>query len=84
MLRASLPKNIMELIIIGGKNIGFTISCNLKEMFQSLSSEENKTCANISSDIKCFGYALEGKHFIQNVLECLGLRYFIRFCNVAN
>jgi hypothetical protein len=53
-------------------------------MFHSLASKENQTCADISSDVKLFFYALKRKHFVGNVLECLGLRYFMMLCNVAD
>jgi hypothetical protein len=55
-----------------------------KKQFILYFSKENETCADIFSYITCFCYALEGNLFMSSVLECLGLRYFISFCNVAH
>ncbi len=44
--------------------ISFTVCCNLQETLHYLLSRENETHAHILSDIKCFCYALERKHFI--------------------
>ena len=42
-------------------------------MFNSISQRENEACPGILSDIKCFCYTLEGKHFVMSVLEYLDI-----------
>jgi len=53
-------------------------------MFHSVTLKENESHTAILSGVKCFCCALERKCFVENVQECLGLRYFIRLCNIAD
>jgi hypothetical protein len=46
------------------ENNSFEVRCNLRETFHSLPPKGNKTRAYISSDVKCFCNALEGKCFL--------------------
>jgi hypothetical protein len=50
-----------------------------QENISFLTVEKKETCAGISSAAKIFILRFEEKHF---VIECFGLKYFIRKCNI--
>jgi len=59
--------------------------CKLAKLTANVSfffSTESETHVHISSDVKRVCYSLEGKHFVENALECLGSSYFMRKCSV--